>query len=146
MTNERKLNAKKAYMLESFLERSLELEMDVHLGYYFYSHIPKENENRRNGTSRKKIHADVGTLCINIPRDRHASFSPICVKKYTTQISQLEHDFFELLESDIVDNQIDRFLSTIYNQDILVDIGTALHQVIKSFHKDYQCMMTKIDV
>jgi putative transposase len=59
---------------KAVIEKVMEGELYHHLGY------PKGSksldDNTRNGTSSKTIYTDNGSLVIDAPRDRNASFEP----------------------------------------------------------------------
>src|SRR5271157_1141642 len=64
-------------MLQHMINRSLEAEMDVHLGYERFSPAAAAaGENRRNGKTRKRVQSEIGTLEIETPRDREGNFEP----------------------------------------------------------------------
>jgi putative transposase len=55
---------------KALTERALNAEMDHHLAG------EEGAGNSRNGYGRKTIMTDTGTLAIDVPRDRQASFDP----------------------------------------------------------------------
>ena len=56
------------------LNRILEAEMDVHLGYKKHSNDGDNSGNSRNGYSKKKILTHDQNVELNIPRDRNSEF------------------------------------------------------------------------
>ena len=64
-------------MLQHMINRSLEAEMQTHLGYAQNEPAPEDaGNNLRNGKSRKTVQSEVGELQIETPRDRSGSFEP----------------------------------------------------------------------
>ncbi|RBA68828.1 IS256 family transposase, partial [Xanthomonas oryzae pv. oryzae] len=65
-------------MLQHMINRSLEAEMQAHVG-----HAPhgRSGGNVRNGKSRKTVQSAFGELQIETPRDRAGTFAPQLVKK-----------------------------------------------------------------
>ena len=57
---------------ERFFEKSLNIELDDHLGYQ--KHPPKADNNTRNGVMSKTVQTEDGPLDIDTPRDRDGSF------------------------------------------------------------------------
>ena len=55
-----------APLLQNFLDKALEAEMDVHL-----DHEERSHGNKRNGKGNKKLKTGVGTFDIKTPQDRH---------------------------------------------------------------------------
>jgi putative transposase len=61
------------------LQAGLAAELDAHLG-------GGDGEgNRRNGSSAKTLHTEVGPVRLAVPRDRDGSFSPALVPKQATR-------------------------------------------------------------
>ena len=67
------------------LEKMLEGEMDVHLGYEKHSVSGNNSGNSRNGTYPKKIQTTHGESVISVPRDRKGEFEPIVVPKHESR-------------------------------------------------------------
>ncbi len=59
------------------LQAGLAAELDAHLG--------DGEGNRRNGSSAKTLHTEVGPVKVAVPRDRDGSFSPVLVPKQATR-------------------------------------------------------------
>jgi hypothetical protein len=60
---------------KALVERVLNAEMDHHLA-------GEEPGNRRNGYGKKTVVTDTGTIALEVPRDRQASFDPQLIAKY----------------------------------------------------------------
>ena len=54
----------------------LEAEMDDHFGYSKYDYKNKETDDSRNGYSPKTVTSSMGTIDLDIPRDRKGEFEP----------------------------------------------------------------------
>ena len=63
------------------MERMLSAELTDHLGYEPDADPPNQQNNRRNGTTRKTLKGNEGALSIDVPRDRDGSFEPQLIKK-----------------------------------------------------------------
>ena len=50
----------------------------------------KETDDSRNGYSPKTVTSSMGTIDLDIPRDRKGDFEPQIVKKNQTDISNIE--------------------------------------------------------
>jgi len=66
---------------KAVVERALAAELTQHLGYDKGEDKPEHQTNHRNGSSGKRILTDQGSLEIEVPRDREASFCPQLIKK-----------------------------------------------------------------
>lgn len=83
-------------LLGETLQGMLEAEMDDHLGYSKYDYKNKETDDSRNGYSPKTVTSSMGTIDLDIPRDREyygAAEPPVrtngatlfCLLSYITQ-------------------------------------------------------------
>lgn len=68
-------------LLGDTLQSMLEAEMDEHLGYSKYDYQNKETDDSRNGYSPKTVTSTMGTINLEIPRDRQSTFQPEIVKE-----------------------------------------------------------------
>lgn len=78
-------------LLGETLQGMLEAEMDDHLGYSKYDYKNKETDDSRNGYSPKTVTSSMGTIDLDIPRDRKGEFEPQIVKKNQTDITTDPH-------------------------------------------------------
>ena len=63
-------------LYKQLLEKALEGEIDQHMLYE-----ETEENNRKNGKTRKRVRSSGGTFELETPRDRNGTFSPELVKK-----------------------------------------------------------------
>ena len=70
-------------MYGKLIQRLMDEEFDIFMGYDKNSHCEKEDENRRNGSSSKSktVRTDNGEIQITTPRDRDGKFEPQIIKK-----------------------------------------------------------------
>lgn len=107
--------------LESFLsqlhkrgiEKMLEGELDVHLGYD--KHSKSDNTNARNGYTTKNIKSDYGQAQISVPRDRDSSFEPIVVPKRKGLAKGIESLVISLYAKGMSNADIEEQLREIYD-------------------------------
>lgn len=78
------------------LEKMLEGEMDVHLGYEKNSVSGNNSGNSRNGKYPKKIQTEHGKSVISVPRDRNGEFEPIVVPKHESRGLSIEKPVISL--------------------------------------------------
>jgi putative transposase len=72
-------------LTRAVLQRAMQAELTDHLGYEKHSPEGKNSGNSRNGKSRKTLKGQFGTLPIEVPRDRQATFEPKIVPKGQTR-------------------------------------------------------------
>lgn len=72
------------FMLEEFLNKALDAEMDNHLA----ENKGNGGRDRRNGKMRKTVLSEYGPVEIETPRDRDGTFEPEVVKKRETILAE----------------------------------------------------------
>jgi putative transposase len=107
-------------MLQHMINRSLQAEMDAHLGYAPHEKAePGEHRaNSRNGKNRKAVQSSVGTLQIKTPRDREGSFEPELVKKRQVRLAGMENKILALYAKGMTTRDIESTLVDLYGVTI----------------------------
>lgn len=81
---------------KTVLESALNAELDEHLGYEKGDPAGRGAPNQRNGRSRKTVHTDVGSVRIDVPRDRNGEFEPQIVPKHARRIEGFDESIISL--------------------------------------------------
>ena len=102
-------------MLQHMINRSLEAEMQAHLGHERHG---RSNGNARNGKSRKTVQSTVGDLAIETPRDREGSFDPELVKKRQVRLAGMEEKILALYAKGMTTRDIESALVDLYGVTI----------------------------
>lgn len=103
-------------MLQHMVNRSLQAELDAHLGYESHdkSASGERRANTRNGKSRKTIQSSMGDLQIETPRDRDGSFEPQLVKKRQMRLFGMEDKILTLYAKGMTTRDIESALKDLY--------------------------------
>ena len=88
------------------LEKMLEGEIDVHLGYEKNSIAGNNSGNSRTGKYTKKIQIQHGENVISVPRDRNGEFEPIAVPKHEGRGLSIELYTMGMSVSDIEEEEM----------------------------------------
>ena len=75
-------------LTKTVLETALEAEMSEHLGYERHDPVGRDGANSRNGTRTKTVLTEIGSVQIEVPRDRDASFDPVGCQNSATASDQ----------------------------------------------------------
>ena len=102
-------------MLQHMINRTLEAEMQVHLGYERHG---AAGGNPRNGRSRKRMQSAVGELEIETPRDRAGTFEPQLVKKRQVRLAGMEEKILALYAKGMTTRDIESALVDLYGVTI----------------------------
>lgn len=107
-------------LLQRMINRSLEAEMDVHLGYPRHAKTDADSTrpNRRNGVSTKTIKGGFGELDIDTPRDRDGSFEPQLVKKRQLRLAGMEDKILALYAKGVTTRDIEHLMQDLYGVEI----------------------------
>jgi len=100
-----------------FFEKSLNAELDDHLGYKKHGNS-SANSNSRNGSMRKTVYTDDGSLEIDTPRDRDASFEPQIIEKRQTRVPTLDSKIVFLYSQGLSTREIVSTLEELYGTDV----------------------------
>jgi putative transposase len=73
-------------LVKAVLERGLQAELSDHLGYERGDPVGRGAPNSRNGSTPKTVQTEVGSVGLDTPRDRDASFEPRLVPKGTRRL------------------------------------------------------------
>jgi len=109
-------------MFRDILQEALEAEMDTQLGYDKYEVSEKQTPNSRNGYSKKTIKSELGTVELNIPRDRNGEFKPQIVPKYQRNVTGIEDKVMALYASGMTTRDIAEQIKNLYDVEISTDM------------------------
>lgn len=101
-------------LLKQFLETALEAEIEDHM-----SESERDNGNRKNGKSRKKVKSSTGEFILETPRDRVGSFEPQIVNKRQIIITEeLEEKVIRLYSLGVSTRDICKHIEDLYGFEI----------------------------
>jgi putative transposase len=103
---------------KTVLESALTAELDEHLGYERGDPAGRGAGNQRNGRSQKTVHTDVGSVRIDVPRDRNGEFEPQIVPKHVRRVEGFDESITSLYAKGLTTGEIQEHLSEIYGVDV----------------------------
>ncbi len=126
-----------APLLKQFIEAALEAELDEHL-----DDEQRDNGNRKNGKTSKRLKTAEGTLDIETPRDRDASFEPQLVKKRETILAEsLEQKILGLYGHGMSFRDIAAHIKEMYDTEISATTLSAITDKIIPLVTEWQNRM-----
>ena len=125
-------------LTKAVLERAMQAELTHHLGYD--KHDPKGHNsgNSRNGKSKKMLKGDFGSLPIEVPRDRNATFEPQIVPKGQTRFEGFDDKILSLYARGMTTRQIKQHLEEIYQVEISPSLISSVTDAITEEVKAWQ--------
>lgn len=125
-------------LLGDTLQGMLEAEMDETLGYSKYDYQNKQTDDSRNGYSKKKVTSSMGSIDLDIPRDRKGKFEPQAVKKNQTDISDIEDQVLSMYAKGMTTRDISSHLSEVYGVDASAEMISHMTDRILPIAKEWQ--------
>jgi putative transposase len=100
---------------KQMVNKILEKEMEVHVGYEKHSKEKKESDNRRNGSYEKTLIDEEGrSMTIDVPRDRDGEFEPVLIAKGVRQFQGFDEKVISLYARGMTTREIQGHLEEIY--------------------------------
>ena len=125
-------------MFRDVLQESLEAEMDEALGYGKYNNMDKNNDNSRNGYSKKTVKTELGPVQINIPRDRNGDFEPKIVPKHQRSVNGIEDKILGLYATGMTTRDISEQIKELYGADISAETVSNITNRILPLVSEWQ--------
>lgn len=123
-----------APLLKEFLEAAMEAELEDHL-----NEEERADGNRKNGRGRKKLKTADGTIELETPRDRDASFEPQIVKKRETILAEsLEQKIIGLYGLGMSFRDISAHIKEMYDTDISAATLSTITDKVVPLVKEWQ--------
>lgn len=100
------------------VQQMLQGEMEEHLGYSKYQKKDKDNQNTRNGISKKNVKTSRGPISVDIPRDREATFEPRLIPKHKRMSEEIEDAILSFYAKGMSTADIEEQIGGIYGVEI----------------------------
>ncbi|ACV06806.1 IS256 family transposase [Kytococcus sedentarius] len=98
-------------LVKAALERGLQAELSSHLGYEKGSVDASAHSNSRNGSTPKTVASEVGSIELDVPRDRDGSFTPRLVPKGQRRLGGLDDMIISLYAGGMTIREIQHHLA-----------------------------------
>ena len=100
------------------VERALEAEMEMHLGYAKHAQEGINTGNSRNGKTAKTVRSIDGKLELDLPRDRNSTFEPKLIKKGKKQLNGFDERIISLYAKGMTTRDIQAHFNEAYGVDV----------------------------
>ena len=125
-------------MFGGVLQEMLEAEMDQNLGYEKNGIRTPEQDNRRNGHSKKTVRSELGEVELDIPRDREGEFEPLIVKKHQKSVTGIEDQILALYAKGVSTREIQDHLQNTYGIDASPALISNITNKVMPLIKEWQ--------
>lgn len=123
---------------KAVMERALNAELDVHLGYEKGQEKPAGESNHRNGSSGKTVLGESGAVRLEIPRDRNGSFDPQLIRKGQRRIDGMDQKILSMYARGMTVREIQGHLKELYATDISADLISSVTDAVIEEIRDWQ--------
>jgi len=118
-------------LVKIILESALNGEMDGHLGYDKNQKSTQRRKNTRNGSYKKTVKGENGSIELDVPRDRKADFEPKIVPKGKTRIEGFEKNILALYARGMTTRDISETIKDLYHgaeisHDVISNVTDAV--------------------
>lgn len=127
-----------AQFTKQLLETALDTELTDHLGYDRGDPVGRGSGNSRNGTTAKRVHTDVGTVDLAVPRDRNGTFEPVIVAKGQRRLEGFNDRIIALYARGMTTRDIQAHLAEIYAVEVSPDLISKVTAAVLEDAKAWQ--------
>jgi putative transposase len=128
-----------AQLTKRLVERAMDVELTDHLGYEHGKAPPGGAGNTRNGTTPKTLATEHGSVRIDAPRDRNATFEPRIVRKRQRRFEGFDDKILALYARGLSVRDIQAHLREIYGVDVshglISDITDAVMDDVRAWQQ-----------
>jgi len=125
-------------LTKAVLQRALQAEMTHHLGHEKHAPVSNKSGNARNGSSKKTLKGDFGTMQIEIPRDREGSFEPVIIPKGQTRFAEFDDKIISLYSRGMTTREIQSHLEEIYGVEVSPTLVSTVTEAVSEEVKIWQ--------
>ena len=121
-----------AQLTKSLVESALEGEIADHLGYERHDVVGRDGGNSRNGHRAKTVLTEVGSVQIDVPRDRDGSFEPKIVAKRQRRLTGVDEMVISLSAKGLTTGEVQAHVAEVYGAQVSRQtISTITDKVIE---------------
>lgn len=124
-------------LTKRIVEKAMNAEMDQHLGYEKYQRNPN-TKNSRNGTSKKHISTEIGSVSIDIPRDRSGEFEPQIIPKHKKRFAGFDDKIISMYALGMTTRDIQFHLLDIYGVEVSAELISTVTDAIMDDVKEWR--------
>jgi transposase-like protein len=115
---------------KAVLERALGEELTQHLGYDKHDPAGRGSGNSRNGSTPKRLLTEIGSVELDVPRDRVGSFDPQIVRKGQSRLDGFNERIIALYARGMSTRDIRAHLREMYDVDVSPDLVSRVTDAV----------------
>jgi putative transposase len=115
---------------KALLNRMLDAEMNLTVGYARGEEKPENQENYRNGSYPKTIKTGSGNLTLDIPRDRQGQHEPTLIPKGSRRLPGFDEKVLSLYARGMTLSEIQGHLEELYQVEISKELLSTITNAV----------------
>lgn len=123
---------------KALIERAMQTEITDQLGYEKSDQGKKETDNRRNGSSKKKLRTDQGPMEIDVPRDRNGEFEPVIIPKHQREFKGFDDKILSMYSRGMTTREIAGHLKEIYGTEVSPELISRATDSVKELLDEWR--------
>jgi putative transposase len=108
-------------LTKAVVETALEEEISGHLGYDKHDPAGRNGGNSRNGVRSKTVLTEIGSVQVEVPRDRDGSFEPQIVRKRQRRLDGIDQIVLSLTARGLTTGEVAAHFAEVYGAGISKD-------------------------
>jgi transposase-like protein len=120
------------------LQKALEAEMTVHLGYEKNSNAGDHRGDSRNGYSEKRVLTENQETAVNIPRDRKGTFEPEILPKYRKRVPRFNDQIISMYSFGMTNRDIKSHFEQVYHVEVSPELISRVTDAVMEDVKEWQ--------
>ena len=125
-------------LTKALLERAMSAELTDHLGYEKHDPSGKNSGNSRNGSSKKQLKGDFGTLPLEVPRDRNSTFEPKIIAKGQTRFTGFDDRILSMYARGMTVREIQSHLEELYKVEVSPGLISSVTEAVIDEAREWQ--------
>ena len=120
------------------MNRALQAEMSVHLGYESGDRAGWGSGNNRNGASAKTVLTDAGAIPVAVPRDRNATFDPKLIPKHQRRLNGFNDLVISLVSRGLSTRDVQAHIEDVYQTSISPELVSTITDAVLPELREWQ--------
>ena len=124
-------------LTKALLERAMNAELGVHLGYDKHDPAGYNSGNSRNGTTAKTVKGEFGEIVVETPRDRNGTFEPQMLRKHQTRFDGFDDKILSMYARGMTTRDIQAHLAEMYGVEVsaglISEVTDAVLEEVKAW-------------
>ena len=125
-------------LTKEVIDALYEGELTDHLGYEKYGKNNNKHSNNRNGSGKKTVQSNLGSIDLEPPRDRLGTFAPQIVKKRQRDISGIESKVISMYAKGMSTRDISTHINDIYGYELSAETISTITDKVLEKAKEWQ--------